>query len=98
MASALALGRRILFLILKTILDFARIWPLLELTLLVMWKKIVEKLQIVCEVVYTDTVYTIYILDILGAMSSSKSAGARECAAHHDMALGLFSANWQDYI
>jgi hypothetical protein len=62
------------------LLDFAKnIIPPLELKLLATWETISEAQQVVCEVL---------------TLFSANRIGARECAAHHGMALELFSAIW----
>jgi hypothetical protein len=69
------------FLILRdTILDFAKnILPPLEPKLLVMLGRIVKRCKLFMKCC---------------KLSSINSTGARECAAHHGMALEHFSANW----
>jgi hypothetical protein len=61
-------------------LDFYKnLFPPLEPKLLVMWERISEALQVFVKCC---------------TLFSAKGIGARECAAHHGMALEPFSANW----
>jgi hypothetical protein len=79
MARASVLGRWILFFNFKvSSLLWQKVFPLIETRLLVMCERIGEALQIVCEVLHTV---------------QHQYTGARECSAHHGMALDRFSAN-----
>jgi hypothetical protein len=61
-------------------LDFSKnVFPPLELKLLVMWEKLMKRCKLFVKCC---------------TLFSAKGIGARECAAHHGMALEPFSANW----
>jgi hypothetical protein len=54
-------------------------FPPLEPKLLVMWEELVKRCKLLMK---------------FCTLFSTNSIGARECAAHHGMALEPFSANW----